>query len=153
MRIRDALESDAEALAAATGRPRGVVTDMIHDRSVRVAIPDANGDARLDADAAGDAAVNGGEGGEAPSVRGFVAFDARGQTVHVTDFEGDRPTVSRLLEEPLRFASREGMDVEIVVPEDDERARAVEAAGFEPTGNGPQFEGRETTRYRLDPAG
>jgi len=38
MRIRDALESDAEALATATDRPRGVVKNMIHDRSVRVAV-------------------------------------------------------------------------------------------------------------------
>jgi len=135
MRIRDALESDAEALATATDRPRGVVNDMIHDRSVRVAVA---GDGKGDGD---DAAVT-----------GFVAFDVRGETVHVTDFDGDEAVIRRLFEEPRRFARREGMSVEAVVP-DDERAGAIlEDAGFEPSGSGPRFEGRRTTRYVIDSA-
>ncbi|EMA68507.1 hypothetical protein [Halorubrum kocurii] len=137
MRIRDALESDVEALATATDRPRGVVNDMIHDRSVRVAVA---GDGEGDGD--GDNAV----------VTGFVAFDVRGETVHVTDFDGDEAVIRRLFEEPRRFARREGMSVEAVVPNDERAGAILEDAGFERSGPGPRFEGRRTTRYVIDSA-
>ncbi|PAU83774.1 hypothetical protein CK500_09725 [Halorubrum salipaludis] len=132
MRIRDALESDAEALATATDRPRGVVKDMIHDRSVRVAVAGSGDD-------------------DGAAVTGFVAFDARGETVHVTDFDGDDEAIRRLFEEPRRFARREGMGVEAVVPNDERTGEILEGSGFERGGPGPRFEGRRTTRYVIDP--
>ncbi|WP_144927410.1 hypothetical protein [Halorubrum salsamenti] len=135
MRIRDALESDAEALAAATDRPRGVVKDMVHDRSVRVAV-------------AGDGEDSG--DGDSSAVTGFVAFDVRGETVHVTDFDGGDNAIRRLFEEPRRFARREGMGVEVVVPNDERTGNILEDAGFESAGSGPRFEGRRTTRYVID---
>lgn len=134
MWIRDALESDANALAELAGRPRDVVLDLIHDRSVRVAVD--------------------GESGEEPSddddVIGFIAFDARSGTVHVTDFGGETRATSRLFEEPRRFGAREGLDIEVVVPDgDDRRIETVEDAGFVSVGEGPRFDGRRTTRFRL----
>ncbi len=129
MRVRDALESDAEALAAATDRPQEVVRNMIHDRSVRVATEEAEDD-----------------------VFGFVAFDVRGETVYVTDFDGDDETIRRLFEEPRRFARREQMGVEAVVPDDERTGEVLEDSGFDPVGPGPRFEGRRTTRYVIDPA-
>jgi len=127
MRIRDALESDAEALATVTDRPREVVRDMVHDRSVRVAVED-----------------------DGKEVLGFVAFDVRDDTVHVTDFDGSGSTIERLLEAPRRFARRERMGVEIVVPNDEEIGETIETSGFTAAGRGPRFEGRRTTRYRID---
>ena len=127
MRIRDALESDAEALATATDRPQDVVRDMIHDRSVRVATDDTEDD-----------------------VSGFVAFDVRGETVHVTDFDGDDEAIRLLFEEPRRFARREEMGVEAVVPDDEPTGEILENSGFDPVGPGPRFEGRRTTRYVID---
>lgn len=149
MRIRDALESDAETLAGVIDRPRGVVTDMIHDRSVRVAISEGNGNGTTGPNGNGTTDPNG-DGVDEPTVEGFVAFDVRGETVHVTDFDGNESTVRRLFEEPRRFASREEMAVEVVVPNDERTGTVVEAAGFEAVGEGPQFEGRETTRYRIE---
>ncbi|GAB7009804.1 hypothetical protein [Halorubrum trueperi] len=136
MRIRDALESDADALAAVIDRPRGVVVDMIHDRSVRVAVSDVDRGVDTDADE--------------PSVAGFLAFDVRGRTVHVTDFGGDEPAVQRLFEEPRRFASGESMAVEAVVPNDEDIGEIVESVGFNSVGAGPRFADRETTRYRIE---
>ena len=157
MRIRDALESDAETLAGVIDRPHGVVTDMIHDRSVRVAISEGNGNGTTGPNGSGTTDPNGsgttdpnGDGVDEPTVEGFVAFDVRGETVHVTDFDGNESTVRRLFEEPRRFASREEMAVEVVVPNDERTGTVVEAAGFEAVGEGPQFEGRETTRYRIE---
>ena len=169
MRIRDALESDADALATAIDRPRDVVRNMIHDRSVRVAVEDGRdesdgggadggddgadggddgadgGDDRDESDGSG---ADGGDGEE--TVRGFVAFDVRGDTVHVTDFDGSGSTVERLFEEPRRFARREEMGVEVVIPNDEATSEVVEAAGFAAAGRGPRFEGRRTTRYRIE---
>ncbi|EMA66105.1 hypothetical protein C461_13073 [Halorubrum aidingense JCM 13560] len=156
MRVRDALESDAETVAAAIDRPREAVIDMIHDRSVRVAVSadetdgreaDHEGDAASGSDHEGDAAS---EGETGSSVAGFVAFDVHGQTVHVTEFDGDEPTLRRLFEEPRRFADREGLSVEVVVPDSDPASEIVEAIGFVPAGPGPRFDGRTTTRYRIE---
>ena len=132
MRIRDALESDAEAIAEVTGRPPDVVVDTIHDRSVRVAVRGEDREA---------------EG----TVDGFVAFDVRSETVHVTDFGGSKTAIGRLFDEPKRFGDRERMDVEVVVAgENEDRIEAVEAAGFVAVGAGPRFDGRETVRFRLE---
>ncbi|PSQ24660.1 hypothetical protein BRD04_00785, partial [Halobacteriales archaeon QS_9_67_17] len=58
----------------------------------------------------------------------------------------------RLLDEPVGFAAREGMDVELLVAVDDEELRNVaEDAGFTNHGEGPRFEGVRTVRYRREP--
>jgi len=142
MRIRDALESDVEELATATDRPRGVVKNMIHDRSVRVAVA-GSGESSADSEETA---------GDDSTVTGFVAFDVRGETVHVTDFEGDEAVIRRLFEEPRRFARREEMGVEVVVPNDERTGDVLENAGFSSAGPGPRFEGRRTTRYAIDPS-
>ncbi|MFT4885708.1 MAG: hypothetical protein ACI8U4_003235 [Natronomonas sp.] len=127
MEIRDAVEADAERLATLTGAPTDVMRNLIHDRTVRVA--DSDGD-----------------------VEGFVSYDARETTVHVTQLEGEPDVCKRLLEEPTRFADGEGMDVELLVPEHDETMRtALEGADFDEHGPGPRFDGTHTTRYRWQP--
>lgn len=143
MRVRDAVETDAAALASMTGRPRGVVRDMIHDRSVRVATT-----AEV---ASAESADDGGADTPADAVGGFVAFDARDGVVHVTNVEGNPDAVRRLFEEPVRFAAREGMSVEAVLPTDGTADDAAETVGFEAVGSGPRIDGASTTRYRFDP--
>ncbi|TKX65855.1 hypothetical protein [Halorubrum sp. SP9] len=144
MRVRDAVEADAAALGSMTGRPEGVVRNMIHDRSVRVAVTDDATPAG-DADASDDTPVD--------AVGGFVAFDVRDGAVHVTNVEGDPDAVRRLFEEPVRFATREGMTVEAVLPTDGTADDAAEAVGFAVVGSGPRIDGASTTRYRFDPEG
>lgn len=149
MRVRDAIEADATAVASMTGRPSGVVRDMIHDRSVRVATTGEEADERGDgADAPADA-----DGDETPpdSVEGFVAFDVRDGVVHVTNVDGTPDAVGRLFEEPVGFASREGMPVEAVLPTDGTASEAAASLGFEAVGSGPRLDGASTTRYRFDP--
>ena len=133
MEIRDAVEADAERMAELSGSPPDVMRNLVHDRTVRVAETAAEGD-------------------DEPTVTGFVSFDARDSTVHVTQIGGSEDACSRLIEEPISFARREGMTVEVLLPADEDDARtAIEDAGFEDEGTGPQFEGRPTTRYRLEP--
>ena len=123
MEIRDAIEADAERLAALTGAPVDVMRNLVHDRTVRVADDDG--------------------------VEGFVSYDASDHTVHVTQLEGAPKVCERLLEEPTRFAGREGMDVELLVPEGDDATReAIERSDFDEHGTGPRFDGTSTTRYR-----
>jgi hypothetical protein len=124
MEVRDAVEADAERLADLTGSPTDVMRNLVHDRTVRVA-------------------------DEAETVEGFVSYDAKDSTVHGTQREGDTALGERLLEEPRRFADREEMDVELLVPEsDDAMQAAVDAADFDEQGPGPRFDGTPTTRYR-----
>ena len=160
MRLRDAIESDANALASFTDRPVNVMREVIHERSVRVALSGVDDDGRGDAegeDGRGDAegedergdAEGEDEGGE---VVGFVAFDVRSGIVHVTDFGGDGEAIKRLFRTPREFAENEGMKVETVVADGDVgRMELIETLGFRSTGNGPRFDGRSTTRFRLDP--
>ena len=123
MEIRDAIEADAERLAALTGAPVDVMRNLVHDRTVRVADDDG--------------------------VEGFVSYDASDHTVHVTQLEGAPEVCERLLEEPTRFAGREGMNVELLVPEGDDATReAIERSDFDEHGPGPRFDGTPTTRYR-----
>jgi hypothetical protein len=127
MDVRDAVEADAERLAEMTDSPTDVMRNLVHDRTVRVAETD-------------------------DGIAGFVSFDARERTVHVTQLESEGGVYDRLLEEPVRFARTERMNVELLVPEDETNTReAAEAAGFDHTGTGPAFEGQSTVRYRLDP--
>jgi len=125
MDVRDAVEADAERLAALTDSPQDVMRNLVHDRTVRVAEREEE-------------------------ILGFVSYDAQEDTVHVTQIEGDAAVCDRLLEEPVRFAESEGMAVELLAPESEGDTRdAAEAAGFEETGSGPRFEGEATVRYRL----
>lgn len=127
MDVRDAVEADAGRLAALTDAPRDVMRNLVHDRTVRVTEVDDD-------------------------ILGFVSYDAREHTVHVTQLEGDPETFDRLLEEPIRFARSEGMAVEMLAPEDEpELPAAAREAGFEEVGRGPRFEGKPTERFRLDP--
>ena len=123
MNVRDAVEADAERLAELTGTPRDVMRNLVHDRTVRVGLDDG--------------------------IEGFVSFDARRETVHVTQLEGPQAACERLLEEPVRFARRESMGVELLVAQTDDSARAAaESVGFVEDGLGPRFEGTRTVRYR-----
>jgi|APHM01.1.fsa_nt_gi hypothetical protein len=180
MRIRDALESDAERLAELVGRPPDILVNMVHDRSVRVAVRDPTepgenesdeetsdpDDGQRTSDASGSRDASGGRDGvddrdgvDGPgdtdgSIVGFVAFDARGDTVHVTHFAAPGSAAGRLFEEPKRFARREAMDVEVVVADEErDRIAAVEDAGFVAVGSGPRFENRKTTRFRFETNG
>ena len=141
--VRDAVEDDAETLGAIAGFPADAVRNVIHDRTVRIAV-DCPGDPGPNADTPTD--------DDAESVLGFVAFDVRDGTVHVTQLAGDPDVAEQLLAEPVRFAVREGFDVAFVVPDADaDAAAAAEAAGFTAVGSGPRFDGDSTTRYRFDP--
>ena len=126
MEIRDAVEADAERLATLTGAPKDVMRNLVHDRTVRVA-----------------------ESGD--DIQGFVSFDAREQTVHVTQLEGDGDIYDELLAEPIRFAEGEQMAVELLLPDGDEsRQEAARELGFDRIGPGPQFDGDSTVRFRLE---
>jgi len=131
MDVRDAVEADAERLGELAETPEDVMRNLVHDRTVRVATVAAD---------------------DADSIAGFVSFDAREGTVHVTQLAGDGEACTRLLDEPVGFAEREGMAVELLVPDDrDEIRTAAEAAEFQERGSGPRFDGTPTTRYRLEP--
>ena len=126
MELRDAVEADAGRLAELTDAPRDVMRNLVHDRTVRVAEREEE-------------------------IIGFVSYDARARTVHVTQIEADPDAFPTLLEEPLGFARAEGMAVEMLVPDGEPDVEdAAIAAGFEETGSGPRFEGRPTTRLRVD---
>ncbi|SHH42748.1 hypothetical protein [Halobaculum gomorrense] len=142
MHVRDAVEADAEALAAIADAPSDAMRGLVHDRTVRVAVEEAAAtDPNEDVDADPD------------DLLGFVSFDVRGDTVHVTQFGGTREAAEQLLAEPLRFAATEEMAVELLVIDGEDGLRAAaERAGFEAAGPGPQFEGKATTRYRVEEA-
>jgi hypothetical protein len=174
MHIRDAVEADAAALAALAGAPRDVMRNLVHDRTVRVATDDQPDEDTGDGAGTGAGAeaeagtgtgtgdghdddvesfVRGDHGDGEESDRGllgFVSFDVRDGTVHVTQIGGDRDACERLLEEPVRFATREDLDAELLVAHDDgDTRRAAESVGFRRRGSGPTFEGNQTVRYRL----
>ncbi len=129
MEVRDAVEADAERMADLTGAPAEVMRNLVHDRTVRVAVEDPDADDML----------------------GFVSFDAKRETVHVTQLKGEPAACDRLVEEPVSFARREGMAVELLVAGDDDQARMVaDDAGFADLGEGPRFGGTRTVRYRRE---
>ncbi|WP_254766264.1 hypothetical protein [Salinilacihabitans rarus] len=147
MNVRDALEADADALAAIAGSPTDVMRNLVHDRTVRVAE-----DVARDDDAAVSASNSQYGESNPEDLLGFVSFDAREDTVHVTQIDGTGEACERLLAEPVRFAEREGMAVEVLVPPGDEKVTAaVEELGFEERGLGPRFDGARTVRFRLEP--
>lgn len=144
MHVRDAREADADALATMADAPADVVRNLVHDRTVRVAeaVPD---------DGTVDAGRDRYSGSEPDDLLGFVSFDAREGTVYVTQLDGSATACRRLLEEPIRFAERESMAVEALIqPGDGIVTDALSAAGFREEGTGPQFDGSQTIRFRLD---
>ena len=154
MDVRDAVEADADLMAAIADAPTDVMRKLVHDRTVRVAeveqgeAPDLD---EFDADVQQDPPPDADED-DRHRLAGFVSFDAREGVVHVTQIEGTETAVERLLTEPVGFAREEGMTVEVLLAEGEERTReTVEAVGFEPTGDGPRFEGVPTTRFRMEP--
>ena len=152
MNVRDAVEADAPQMAAIADAPTDVMRTIIHDRTVRVA--DDGGDALEDAPGSNSTAADadGASQTDDAGLLGFVSFDARQRSVHVTQLDGTAAACERLLAEPIRFADCEDMCVELLVPDhDDAVATAAEQVGFDRDGDGPRFEGERTTRYRLDP--
>ncbi len=126
MNVRDAVEADGGRLAALADIPTEVMANVIHDRTVRVA--DTNGD-----------------------IDGFVGFEADEETVHVTHLFGTKAACEQLLDEPIRFAKKETMPVEILFPEpESDTVSVAERAGFEETEPGPWFDGHQTRRLRLE---
>lgn len=127
MKIRDAFEDDAKTLAKLVDSPEDVLRNVIHDRTVRVASED------------GDPIA-------------FLSFDARPDTVYITQIGGDPAACERLLSEPIRFADREGMPLELLLMEtENDLKAAITGAGFESVGFGPEFEGTQTRKYRREP--
>lgn len=153
MRVRDAVEDDGEALGDLADAPAEVMRNVVHDRTVCVAVREStrasggdDGDG-ANGEANGDIAKNGTD----DEVEGFVGFDADREAVRVTYLRGSPDAREQLLEEPMRFARKESMPVEVLVPADREDDKVVvEDAGFERVGTGPRFEGNRTFRYRLD---
>ena len=150
MRIRDAVEADAERLAELTGAPTDVMRNLVHDRTVRVA------DRGSIEDTQNESATASSDGSASPSERaiaGFVSFDAKPDTVHISQVEGTPAALEQLLEEPTRFASQERMSVEMLVAVGEaSKQEAAEEAGFSEIGRGPRFAGTSTLRYRLEPS-
>lgn len=145
MNVRDALEADADALASIADSPTDVMRNLVHDRTVRVA-EDGPRDPNEDVD---DSQY---DGSNPEELLGFISFDAREDTVHVTQLSGTADACKRLLAEPVRFAERESMAVEVLVtPDTDQVEMAAEELGFEKRGHGPRFDGAQTVRFRLEP--
>lgn len=140
MKIRDAVEADAEEIAAIADSPADVMRNLVHDRTVRVAEPEGSTtDPNVDTDRA------------ARELLGFVSFDARPDTVHVTQLDGTTEACQTLLGEPIRFAEQEGMGVELLAPDSEPAVATVaEELGFAAAGRGPTFDGTGTVRYRLE---
>ncbi len=145
MNVRDALEADADALAAIADAPTDVMRNLVHDRTVRVA-EDGSHDPNADVDATRYS------GSSPEDILGFISFDAREETVHVTQIDGTEEACTRLLAEPVRFADSESMAVEVLVSlGNDTVMDAARELGFEEEGFGPQFDGARTVRFRLEP--
>lgn len=143
MEVRDAVEADADQLAAIGDAPTDVMRELVHDRTVRVAVEERTSGPHDD--------TSGGKGIEEKIV-GFVSYDARERTVHVTQLAGTVEACERLLAAPTRFAASEGMRVEFLAATDDDPVReAAAAVGFREVGNGPTFDGQSTVRYRYKP--
>ena len=145
MNVRDALEADADALASIADSPTDVMRNLVHDRTVRIA-EDGSHDPNADV---ADSQYN---GSDPEDLLGFISFDAREDTVHVTQLDGTGEACKRLLAEPVRFAERESMAVEVLVsPGSETIEEAAEELGFERRGHGPRFDGAPTVRFRLEP--
>jgi hypothetical protein len=155
MRVRDAVEEDGDALGELADAPAEVMRNVVHDRTVRVAEREEDADNEdPDDKAPDDEAPDEESSSDRPEIVGFVGFDAMPGTVRVTYLRGSRAARERLLEEPVRFARKEGMAVEALVPESEVGTKeVVEDAGFQRVGTGPRFDGSRTLEYRLDATG
>lgn len=139
MDVRDAIETDADGLAAVADAPTAAMQRLIRERTVRVATDDLGADPNVDAPTSRE------------PIHGFICFDVRDGVVHVTRLGGTQDAVRRLLEEPLGFAASEEFPVEILLVESEANiAETVEQVGFERLGYGPRFDGEQTVLYRLD---
>ncbi|MFC7205096.1 hypothetical protein ACFQJC_16380 [Haloferax namakaokahaiae] len=139
MDVRDAVETDADRLAALANAPTAAMRRLVRDRTVRVATDDLGSDPNADTPS------------EADPIHGFVGFDVRDGVVHITRLDGTETAIERLLEEPLGFAATEGLPAEILLVESEaDIAAIVEGAGFERLGYGPRFDGERTELYRLE---
>lgn len=106
MKIRDAVEADASQLAELADSPRDVLKNMVHDRTVRVAVTNNEIDA-------------------------FISFDATPGSVYITQLAGTETGCRELLNEPIRFGQNENMRIEILVPANESTIKhAVTDAGF-----------------------
>ena len=144
MNVRDALEADADALAAIADSPTDVMRNLVHDRTVRVAEDGTH-------DPNADVSESQYGGSDPEDLLGFVSFDAREDTVHVTQLDGTPEACKRLLAEPVRFAEHEGMAVEVLIATDADLIEdAAHELGFDRYGPGPQFNGASTVRFRLE---
>ncbi len=124
MTIRDATETDADAIAELIDTSIGAAARMIQERTVRIA---------LDGDA----------------VLGVVSFTVSEDAVQVTRLSGDPDRLEALLAEPLRYAAREGLAAEMLLPREERSTRVLlEANGFVDVAPGPAFQNGETIRYR-----
>lgn len=134
MRIRDALAADAPAIRelATSDIDPGF---LLRERTVRVADAGSGDTQNI---------------GYTSSVAGFLAFDAMSSAVHLTRIGGDADAVDALLDDAIAFAASESLPVEAVVPGGGVASVALETRGFESSGRGPRFEGRDTHRFRLD---
>lgn len=147
MNIRDALEADADALASIADSPTDVMRNLVHDRTVRVA-EDGTHDPNADVQA-GDTQY---DESNPEDLLGFVSFDAKGDTVHVTQIGGTDDACVELLAEPVRFAEGESMTVELLIsPDADGVKAAADQLGFRNCGSGPRFENARTEKFRLEP--
>ncbi|EMA40921.1 hypothetical protein [Halobiforma nitratireducens] len=145
MNVRDALEADADALASIADAPTDVMRNLVHDRTVRVAEDGSH-------DPNADISESQYDGSDPEDLLGFISFDAREDTVHVTQLDGTEEACKRLLAEPVRFAKRESMAVEVLISRNtDSIAEAAEEHGFERRGTGPRFDGSPTVRFRMEP--
>ncbi|CCQ33547.1 hypothetical protein HLRTI_000221 [Halorhabdus tiamatea SARL4B] len=148
MDVREAVEADADTLAELADSPVDVMRNLVHDRTVRVAVDPDTDETEADIEEHEDDSRD----DELSSIVGFVSFDARDETVHITQIAGSEAACARLLEEPIRFARGEAMAVELLVPDGERAVReAAEAADLATAGSGPRFSGQPTTRYRLEP--
>lgn len=129
MTIRDAAEADADALAQLADSPRDVLLQLIHDRSVKVCDKDG-------------------------SISAFISYDARPGTVYITQMAGEAADVKRLLDEPIRFATQENMQIEVLIAaSNSELVDVITELGFTNIGQGPGFDGVQMERYRHEPSG
>lgn len=123
MEIRDAVEADAPDLAELADSPRDVLKNMVHDRTVRVAV--TNND-----------------------IVAFVSFDATPGSVYITQLAGTETACRELLEEPIRFGENENMRIEILVPTTDAVTKhAVRDAGFKQVDSNIHASTTEYDRY------
>ena len=107
MEVRDAVGSDAAAVADLLDLPGRAAERLLRDRHALVAVRES----------------------DVVAVLAFEVSDA----VQVTRLAGERDALVELLGSPVRFAESEGVEVE-AFPDDERAEAALAAAGFERAG-------------------